>query len=377
MKAIIRHLLALLALAVASASTASAAEIGEIILKPLALPESSVVRLGDVAEILAADSRESQRLAALPLMPAPAPGKKRFLSQREVEDLIAAHGESDLLNVRGVATVEIRTASERVSRFRAAWTGQEIPAARAENAVEPAPLPVDGEQAETIHTELEKLFIDYLGRMSGRNAKWNVTFELTPREAAMLAATKTKFECSGGGTPWTGRQKFVVTYTTDKGTMRLPLFAEVKATQQVVVAVQPVERGALVTPTALELQELENVPVASDKSAPVQTVEALAGMEAKRTIQAGDIVMTNDVQPQILVKRGEEITVFARGGGIQVRTLAKARQDGARGDLILVETLETKEPFAAEITSEREAIVFSGKSAAIDDALAKRPNRQR
>ena len=50
------------------------------------------------------------------------------------------------------------------------------------------------------------------------------------------------------------------------------------------------------------------------------------------------------------MKRGEEIAVYARGGGIQVRTVARARQDGARGELIGVESLEAKEPFDAVVT---------------------------
>src|SRR5262245_18411744 len=61
--------------------------------------DSSVVRLGDVAEIKADNVEEQRRLGRLLLMPAPAPGTQRFLQQREIQDLLAAHGE-DVSQVR-------------------------------------------------------------------------------------------------------------------------------------------------------------------------------------------------------------------------------------------------------------------------------------
>jgi hypothetical protein len=41
-----------------------------------------------------------------------------------------------------------------------------------------------------------------------------------------------------------------------------------------------------------------------------------------------------------------------------VHTTARARQDGALGDLVRVESLDTKEPFEVRITGPREAAVF-------------------
>ena len=55
--------------------------------------KSPVVRLGDVARIVTADRQRARKLSSLLLMPAPAPGTQRFLRKREVEDLLAAHGE--------------------------------------------------------------------------------------------------------------------------------------------------------------------------------------------------------------------------------------------------------------------------------------------
>ncbi len=61
-------------------------------------------------------------------------------------------------------------------------------------------------------------------------------------------------------------------------------------------------------------------------------------MEAKQAIQTGDVILTDQVQAPIVVKRGEVISVVSQSGGIRVRTTARARQDGARGELVQVES---------------------------------------
>src|SRR5262245_16263870 len=76
--------------------------------------DSPVVRLGDVADIKTDDVEEQRRLAKLLLMPAPAPGTQRFVRQREVQDVLAAHGE-DLGRLRIVGANQIEVSSPVVT----------------------------------------------------------------------------------------------------------------------------------------------------------------------------------------------------------------------------------------------------------------------
>src|SRR4029079_7305423 len=82
--------MALLASGVFVASTANAAI--DVQLRERVAPHGSVVRLGDVAEIRTPNRQDARQLAALPLMPAPAPGTERFLRTREIEDMLSAQG---------------------------------------------------------------------------------------------------------------------------------------------------------------------------------------------------------------------------------------------------------------------------------------------
>jgi flagella basal body P-ring formation protein FlgA len=65
------------------------------------------------------------------------------------------------------------------------------------------------------------------------------------------------------------------------------------------------------------------------------------------------------VQSPVLVKRGDLITVSSRSGSICVRTSAKAVQDGSKGDLIQVESVDSKQRYDARVVGLREASVFA------------------
>ncbi len=84
----------------------------QISLRPTATPRSTIVRLGDVADIRADDGEQARRLAALPLLPSPAPGTKRFLTSREVQDMLAAQGE-DLAKLQFIGSLKSEIRSGR------------------------------------------------------------------------------------------------------------------------------------------------------------------------------------------------------------------------------------------------------------------------
>ena len=66
------------------------------------------------------------------------------------------------------------------------------------------------------------------------------------------------------------------------------------------------------------------------------------------------------------------MSVRARAAGVVVRTYATARQDGSMGDLISVQSLETKGRFAARVSGLRELEVFAGGTSAVEVAAAVR-----
>ena len=91
-------------------------------------------------------------------------------------------------------------------------------------------------------------------------------------------------------------------------------------------------------------------------------IEKLVGMEAQQAIQAGDVSLHRPGASADLVKRGEEITVVSQGGGIRVRTTARARRTGAgRADAGRIAWNKKNDTTFASMGS-REAAVFYGES---------------
>ena len=127
----------------------------------------------------------------------------------------------------------------------------------------------------------------------------------------------------------------------------------------VVVATRPVARGSIVTAADVEVRMIEPTARTSGQQATFDSVEKIIGMEARKPMQAGEIVLADQVQSPVIVKRGELITVGSQSGGIRVRTSGKALQDGAKDELIAVESLESKQRYDARVVGLREAAVFA------------------
>lgn len=342
----------------------------EISLRERIVIHSPVVRLGDVAAIATSDREEQQRLAALLLMPAPAPGTQQFLRLREVQDLLAAHGE-DMGKLHfaerdqvAIVSPEARQGSGSVITGRGVDRQALMLTGRGTRAkADPIDRRLTHDVAEQLGDQFRQAIVTYLTSKAGRAGAWRVSCDIGERYLAMLRSATSAPQCQGGSEPWTGRQRFVISFSTAGGVEQVPVYAEVALATEAVVVIRPVRRGDIITAAHVEMQTIDYIPQASDRRVPVESEEKIIGMEARQAIQVGDIVFTDQVQAPLLVKRGDVITVTSQGGGIRVRTTARARQDGARGDLVQVESLETKEPFDVRVTGTREAAIFAGAPA--------------
>ncbi|MGE3241995.1 MAG: flagellar basal body P-ring formation chaperone FlgA [Pirellulales bacterium] len=362
----------------------------DVIVQKVVALKGTVVRLGDVAKIKADDKQEAARLEALPLMPAPGHGRNRFLRMREVQDLVAAHGENmSKLNFRGELVVEIaataveKPAASQPTDRRAVWAGTTAASSANMNEVEQAaveklaagPRLTDGQRAEA-QNYIKRAIVEHLTHQSGRNADWQVAFETTDDYLAKVLDAKTALQCGGGVKPWTGSQRIVVCFHTERGPVRIRLEVDVTVQHPVVVAVQPIERGHVITAADVAVQEWANLPHETLRHQLATSLESAIGMEATKAIEEGAAIYSDDFRAQLIVHKGEEIAVSTHGGGISVRVIARARQDGARGELIAVESLEAKEPFQAVVTGPREATVFTGAAAPSETKVVDQPFRK-
>ena len=241
----------------------------EIKLLERVVPHSSVVRLGDVAEISSADRQQARRLALLPLMPAPAQGTERYLRTREIQDMLSAQnvelGELRFSGAEQVAigatdgkdnsggnnnpTNVIRPAMNRHAAILAGASSDRQPVAR-----------LDAMRASEIRQQLLSIVENYLNSKTGKVEPWHIECELGERELARLDAAVSAPVCSGGNEPWTGRQRFIVSFSTAAGPVQVPIFADVVPPPvPAVVAVRPIARGDVIKAADIELRTVDPV----------------------------------------------------------------------------------------------------------------------
>ncbi len=242
----------LIVVCAASKSTAAV----DIKLRERIEPHASVVRLGDVAEIVTTDRQQARQLATLPLMPAPAPGTERFLRTREIQDMLAAQGV-DLgdLHFAGAERVVVAAADgsgtsvsgvsgrgEAQSNDRVTPPTQHAAIlAGATTVVAQAPKQIDEARAADIRQQITSVVVNYLKVKTGKVEPWKVECDLGDHELGRLNAAVSPPNCTGGSEPWIGRQRFLISFTTADGPLQLPIFAEVSPPPvPAIVAIRPI-----------------------------------------------------------------------------------------------------------------------------------------
>ena len=140
-----------------------------------------------------------------------------------------------------------------------------------------------------------------------------------------------------------------------------------------VVVLRKIGVGELVRESDVELRAH---PGALPSNALSSLSEAV-GMEARRQLPVGYVLRKNQLRAPLQVLRGETVTVFARTGGVSVKTFAIAKQDGAQGDLIRVQALDKKELYMAHVSGRRELEVLATGHSAQELATLERRSARR
>ncbi len=344
-----RLLLIIVALSVATPALAT-----EVVLRNRVEARGSVVLLGDVADIKADDEALRSQLAATPLIPTPAAGTQQYLRLAEIRDLVASRGV-DVRDVRFGGTVVVSVVPEPVA-------GAETTTRRA-----PTRPVIHTEQEVQLATERLTVAVkQYIQAQSGHDL-WNVKVEGDAKLVDLTEKLGDSMRLSGGEAPWSGRQRLTIL-----GPANEPLtlvYAKLDRLEMAVYAVQPIKGGDLIRRSDVELRPcLGALPSQS-----ALTLEAVIGQEAVQGLRPDSIVQTNQLRTPVIVRRNERVSVRARAAGVSVRTYAMAQQDGGIGDLVMVQSLASKERYAARVIGVRELEIFTAGASAAELAANPAP----
>lgn len=339
---------------VTTTAVAFSCEAAEVVLREKATQHGSLIRLGDVADISAASSTEVHGLSSTPLFPAPAKGTQQFLTVAKVRDLLTARGiDISQLSISGSLLVEIgeshQTLVEPIEK-------------RIVKQSEQPPADVELLIKKAIKSRLQQTTIA---------SDWRVDVPLTKRQLTDLATLGADVVAIEVQPLRSGRIRFQLVSDTLKQPQRV--IAELTKIQTVVVAKRPIERGQLVRAVDVEVREREgNLP-----SGLLTDLSQAIGKVAQRSFRPDDVMLQSFLRAAWQVRRGETVNAYVRTGNIVVRTRAVAKQNGAMGELITVETLGDKQRLDVTVSGPSEVTVYATGGRATDFASLDRPTQRR
>jgi flagella basal body P-ring formation protein FlgA len=120
---------------------------------------------------------------------------------------------------------------------------------------------------------------------------------------------------------------------------------------------RPIRRGEELA--AADVEELRG-QIADVPLKALPGLEAVTGARATRDLAPGTVVTASVVAAAPMVKSGQQVSVRARVGTIEARTIAIATQNGQAGDMVRVVTPDSKRTLIGRVVASGEVEVVHG-----------------
>ncbi|MEO1236305.1 MAG: flagellar basal body P-ring formation chaperone FlgA [Planctomycetota bacterium] len=182
-----------------------------------------------------------------------------------------------------------------------------------------------------------------------------ITFQGGPDAAAWLNRSLAvgHFEIDPRTSSGLGRVPIQVRHRTPSGeTQQTVVTARVVHHLEALVAVAPVRRGDLFTERNVALRP---VRLTSQPGPTLADLGLVIGQTAAAGLREGELVLTDHIAPDVLIRRGDLVTVECVSGALSVNYVGRATGDGVLGDIVAVRTAQTRETIYATVTGERQA----------------------
>lgn len=95
------------------------------------------------------------------------------------------------------------------------------------------------------------------------------------------------------------------------------------------------------------------------RSDTIKDVSLLVGQSPRRVISNERPIRTHEIERPVVIKRGKLLQVHFYNKGLHISTLAEAREDGAMGDVIRVQNIDSNAVMQARVLSDANAEVVT------------------
>jgi len=296
-------------------------------LKPQGAAATSVIQLGDIAEIRDVDTATATRLAAVTIQPAPAAGRRTQVRVEDVKSRLQALGENlTRMEFSGSAVIQVY--------------GPEI----IKTEEEPR---FSNQQQSQVQLRIAAFLQKYFDSVDGQNRVAAVGLPADPALVRELLSTNTAYwQIVGQSVSQAGETSLQIQTNHPDNNRTITVTAALEAKPRVLVLRRAVVAGHLIGRNDLAWMAVSELP---RQQAVINDPSALIGRQAARALPEGRALSPRDIQRSLLIKRGDTVTVYSRFGAVSIKTVARATSEGAYGDLISLKTLENQKPIMAKV----------------------------
>ncbi|HZZ43227.1 MAG TPA: flagellar basal body P-ring formation chaperone FlgA [Tepidisphaeraceae bacterium] len=215
-------------------------------------------------------------------------------------------------------------------------------------------------QEGPVVTLKERLTRDLSDRIQVPIATLQIAFDSADEKFLNLSEPQFHFQIEPRRARNLGTVSWEVTATTDSNkTPQKPVVirATARAWEDQLVVNRPISgRQTIRNDDVIERRVLvDNLP-----DSPLLTREQTVGQQSAFEVKPGVVMTTRMVQPIPLARVGQIVTIIAQSGGIQIRTVAKAVDEGTFGQIIRVRNEETKDTYEITLTGPQTGILTNG-----------------
>jgi flagella basal body P-ring formation protein FlgA len=155
--------------------------------------------------------------------------------------------------------------------------------------------------------------------------------------SAQLPACRQPLQVSSDSTSLLARQRLTVQCHDQPG-WSVVVSSQASIFLPAVFARQTIERGQTISAEQLRLQELD---IGKAPRGFFNRLDQVVGMGAKRRIRANQALSPNVLATPLLVRRGQQVKIFANHDGISASTLGEALESGGLDAVIRVKNLSS------------------------------------
>ena len=335
-----RVLVASMVALLVAVSIAAAAPGQSIRLHDQAGTNDDQIRLRDVAEL---EGPETQALGDIVLTTLKPGDQNATITLDQVRERLSQHGVNwGKLTLRGYAQCRVARLDPQDGSVLAA------PAPLIANPMEEVSL------ASTI--TLRERLIEFIERFAETDqTDLQITFADHDEPVLSQSAWQDRYEFEPLSSTPLGRVPIIVRrFRDDRLVESARVTADVAKRYMAAVVIRSIGRGQMLTPGDVEIQEV----FLDSATAPVTDLSQVIGETAGAVLRTGAVLYDKHLHSARMVRRGQLMTVRCISGGLVVKTVARAKEDGVHEQIISVRNEQTRELYAVRVTGTQEGIAI-------------------